>query len=396
MNDQSAIDEFIAWGKERAFEFGNDVGTQLWHSLPQIEEADVIGIGECDHYVSERLDVRLALADVLVPGGFSSFGFERGVSDGFRIDRFLRTASMKWLDRVGALGYREDQIAGRDDDSDPFVGRWSPDRIATARAEERWFYEQLSRFPGARAFGFDMDMVPGGIYQDILDFGNPQASIETELARIPNESLDEEIERVSRVLIELAPQAWTTIATESLVQSLLVSRAFRQGATGMNPTWIALLRNREKLMAKRVRFSFNDTGKCLLFGHNEHLAKDPASMSLAEVGKDRVVMPETLAQLLVDDGMRVVTIWFLFNEGDHFPHPFDPSPSDTVEADPTRIESSLAQIGDRFVLPLSGDMPTLLAEWTNYWSGGYNHSCVLSNQADAIVFMSNVTAPGIR
>src|SRR5688572_23353182 len=53
--------------------------------------ADLVFLGELNHFVHEKSDFRLLLARYLLSRGFSRFAEELGWSDGRRIERYLAT-----------------------------------------------------------------------------------------------------------------------------------------------------------------------------------------------------------------------------------------------------------------------------------------------------------------
>ena len=77
--------------------------------------ADVVVLGELNHFVHEKSDFRLALAPRLLELGYDVWGEELGWSDGTRIDDYLRTRDEQIFERIALFGYRGDVRGDRDD-----------------------------------------------------------------------------------------------------------------------------------------------------------------------------------------------------------------------------------------------------------------------------------------
>lgn len=144
-------------------------------NLPALDELlqgiavpDVLFLGELNHFIREKVDDfplswlhRLAAQRRLV------LAEELGWSDGYRIDRFLRTGTRNELERIATFGYSGDRREDRDD-SLSGVLNYDDFPRATFRAEHIRFDEALHAFASApRFFGFDIDVFAGGGYVDI-------------------------------------------------------------------------------------------------------------------------------------------------------------------------------------------------------------------------------------
>ena len=94
----------------------------------------------------------------------------------------------------------------------------------------------------------------------------------------------------------------------------------------------------------------------------------------------------------------VLSIWLLFEHGQHLPHPMDRSKQLDVPSEPDRIETLLGRIGDAFVLPLhtTDRRAAPLDEKWDYWTGAATQSCIPRRQADVIFFIREVHAPSGR
>jgi hypothetical protein len=158
----------------------------------------VLLLGESDHFVHEVHETRLLFLRHLVPRGWTRVGEELGVSDGFRIDRYLETSDETWLERLPSFGYR---AALRDDRDDTPRGclapAWGDGYPREAMRTERASLARSLRAVGSvRWFGFDMDGAPGGAYEDVQHLGPLPDAVRALLPRVPGESIDEEIARI--------------------------------------------------------------------------------------------------------------------------------------------------------------------------------------------------------
>ena len=88
---------------------------------------------------------------------------------------------------------------------------------------------------------------------------------------------------------------------------------------------------------------------------------------------------------------KVFAIWMFYGQGQLM----GPSGPMDIRLHDDTIESLLAQVGDRFLLPLDNVDPRALAVLTNAnfrWAGGKYGSADLTTQTDAIYFIKHVTA----
>src|SRR5262249_11508958 len=133
-------------------------------------------------------------------------------SDGTRINLYVQTGDEAWLARVSAYGYEGDQRGDRVDTPAPGTilapgfGKNYP--TAELRAEQTPMAQVMrivnTKLSSIRYFGADVDYLPGGAYADIARTLSAVSAAEfineilRTLARVPNETIGEEIERLQR------------------------------------------------------------------------------------------------------------------------------------------------------------------------------------------------------
>ena len=154
--------------------------------------------------------------------------------------------------------------------------------------------------------------------------------------------------------------------------------------------------------------------KLILLGHNVHLSKDAANLHLhpqfssfwglrSWLGAWGYRMYFKLAGWPTNMGDsvgahlhrrfpgQVLSVWMLYGQGSLM----TPKGPRTVRLRDDTVESLLAQVGDRFLLPLSDVDPqarTILSHANVRLMGGYYASADLTAQADAIYFVRDVNA----
>jgi len=240
--------------------------------------ADVVVLGELNHFVHEKSDFRLALAPRLLQLGYDVWGEELGWSDGTRIDDYLRTRDEQIFESIALFGYRGD-VRGDRDDAPTGIFRESLKAypFALMRAEQQRFYRGLR----ARGyFGFDVAAGHDGAYADIEALlptlrGLPVRWLER-LRPVPGESITAEIARLEGLRGALAPDAGRRLsaALSARIDGLGYADLVRDA-----PTYDATrpaMALREEAMKRRfadARALFPNR-RMVLLGHAVHLAKD--------------------------------------------------------------------------------------------------------------------------
>lgn len=161
--------------------------------------AEIVFLGELNHFVHEKTDFRLLFANHFSQYGFDVFAEELGWSDGMRLDEYFRTRDESIFDRVSLFGYRGDARSDRDDKLTGVFGAAADSYPhAFMRAEQTRFYRCLK----ARSF-FGLDVAAGhdGGYADIEALASegrnrvPEA-LHQRLPRQYGETISDEIERL--------------------------------------------------------------------------------------------------------------------------------------------------------------------------------------------------------
>ncbi|WP_397398317.1 hypothetical protein, partial [Phenylobacterium sp.] len=78
-------------------------------------EAEVLVLGEFNHFVHEKGDFRIAMAGEARRLGFNVWAEELGWSDGRRLARYFETRDEAVFDRLSLFGWSGEARADRDD-----------------------------------------------------------------------------------------------------------------------------------------------------------------------------------------------------------------------------------------------------------------------------------------
>src|SRR5262249_28592532 len=136
-----------------------------------VAEADIVVLGELNHFVHEKSDFRLFFCRYLLSRGFRTFAEELGWSDGVRVDRYLETGEEEGLWRLPSFGYAGQKRGDRDDRPTGLLRR-----VFDSYPTHLFLAEQARFYRGLRAAargtkvdysGFDIDGSPGGAYEDV-------------------------------------------------------------------------------------------------------------------------------------------------------------------------------------------------------------------------------------
>ncbi len=304
---ESGEAEFVSWVKANAIPLDTldwtKINSKNFSFLDRaLQGKRVVYLGEPDHYIHEKYDYCLILIKYLVDHGWRHIGSEIGRSDGRRINRFLETADVRWLDRVSIYGYR----GALRTDRDHFSGGLA--RIALAKAnewkstvipEERWFAQQLrtlmetrpAESPRIHFFGFDVDVLPGGAYEDLEALlapysGSTIAQVRKHLRRVHGETIDDEIARLSRVIkyIECKKSSLKRLMGPSNYNEahntvLCLHDSFKFAKSTGNDVPPSVRREamtvREQTMFRQMEeviSKLKSEEKIILLGHNTHLS----------------------------------------------------------------------------------------------------------------------------
>ncbi len=401
----------------------------------QIEGKRVVFLGEAAHWVSEKYDYRLILLKYLVSKGFRNVGMEMGLSDGARIDHFLQTGDASNLNQVALYGYRGAFIrprlsiksCGADDKTNPEFSR----RFGI---EERNFYSSLyqigvkSGLKGkVRHFGFDIDTVPGGGYEDILRILDGLKALKLNNVRkalelVENETLEAEGSRLEKALnlvdsyknqlvaelgaIQFAKLRANLVTLTSSFKFLAILATKPCDQTQI-PDWtknlMVAMAEREKVMFQNFKTKLQELDsdeKIVLMGHNFHLSKDPSSLWFTSADVPVQYAPPmwpSIGQFVSRDlSLSTFSIWMIHNKGTQS-NINCPTVSCPVEAKPGYLGDTLSNLGQVFALPLfamPADKLGYLDQRLNFGVNGGTYSGNIHRNADMIFFVNEVT--GLR
>jgi hypothetical protein len=398
-----------------------------------LENKRFLFLGEPDHFFVEKYAFRLTFVRHLFAEGWRYVAMEHGRTAGWQADQYLRTGDASYLHAdldlptnpsdVAAHGGMLDFVANHEYSAFPEQLR----RISESRADDK------SRL---RYVGFD------------LDLGAPLASIGPIQSLLEDQGHNIQIQEILHLLDELAGLSIDQqLAQVGAIQRSLIAQpgiykeTLGQGASDELQTWLCFLHDsiraekrprmrhdlrghrlwraeRERLMMRyldRMIDGLNAGEKVMLMGHNGHLSKDATQLfarpqlSLswgvrswfralgysiwARIHRCPLNMYEGSVGTHLHQRFpgEVLAIWTLYGQGQLMGRdgPLD------IRVHGDTIESLLAQVGDRFLLPLDNVGPEARAILTHAnfrWAGGQYASADLTAQADAIYFIKHVTA----
>lgn len=381
-----------------------------------LEDVEVVYLGEPDHYIEEKYDYRLGLIRYLVGQGFTHIGMEMGYSDGLRIDEYLATGDPSRLDRVALYGHRDEYTLPLPQILEAELSR--PYRNSFVN-EERGFLSQLlemsTSLPGDQRlhwFGFDVDIVPGGGYADalhILDSVESNADLLVHLRDsligsidLPSAERVAPLENLEELIAAQQPELGQILGVDKAntlnqtIQNLADSYRFQTGAFAepFGSGWLDAVKRREQDLIERLEDgwlpSLPEGAKIILLGHNLHLNKRVEDLKSGPLDDpSSTPMWPTIGSALAQH-RKVYAIWMLYEHGST-QSAFIPESYATVDSDPTRIEHILTKIGSLYFLPLTNPHPDL-TQPVNFNQNGATASGILTQVADALVFTEQAHA----
>lgn len=289
-----AIEDFRAYAAQRAIAF-KDLETisenarRLSILDPLLAGKRFAFIGESDHFIHEKYAYRLAMLNYLAARGFTLLGEELGASDGMRIARFIANGNESQLERVTIYGYACAARHDRDDTPTGILRDSFGDAYPTAlfAAEQKRFAHGLRKI-GVHFFGFDIDPLPGGGYEDlaeILDSMPADATVDqirNALQRVLDETIDQEVARLDEALklIEAEGSERLRYSATCLRDSFDYVRITYPAKTfdALNPG----MAFRERYMHRqvdRILGQMRANEKLALMSHNMHLCRAPDAVA---------------------------------------------------------------------------------------------------------------------
>lgn len=398
-----------------------------------LENKRFLFLGEADHFFVEKYACRLSFVRHLFGQGWRHVAMEHGRTVGWQADQYFETGDASYLRTSSDLPTNSADLAAH--------GRMLE---FVAKYEYSAFPEQLRGISESRAndesrlryTGFD------------LDLGAPLTSIRPIKALLEDQRHNTQIHGIFHLLDELSERSidQQLARVEAIQRSLIARPTIYTEALGQVTfeelrSWLCSLHDdiaaekrprmrhdprghrlwraeRERLMMRyldRTIDGLNDGEKVMLMGHNGHLSKDAAQLFArpqlsffwgmrswfralgysiwARIHGCPLSMHEGSVGMHLHQRFpgEVLVIWTLYGQGQLMGRD---GPLDIRVHDDT-IESLLAQVGDRFLLPMDNVGPEARAVLTHAnfrWAGGHYASADLTAQADAIYYIQHVTA----
>lgn len=417
------IKDFTSWAGEHAIIIekldGLNADIEKFSYLDKyLAGKRVVYLGEEDHWIHEKSDYRLLLLRYLVSRGFRYIGEELGWSDGIRVDNYFATGQETYLERIATYGYRGSLRMDREDKptgimkspSDNYpVEEFKSEQLRLTRALRDISEESSVNADRIRFFGFALDTLTGGGYEDIEELLSPfkSALVVLKLLRLLNrvqdETLAEEIIRLRKVLDEvkalegdlrklLGDERYDLLEEHS--QTLYDSLKFNQGINGaLDYEAVGMaMAAREAVMQRHVKFilsRMNPDNGLVLMGHNRHLSKESGMIKKAGAaspgGYSGPALGTYINHLLPS---QVFSIWELHEQGKSS-QPYAEL-NKSYKAIPGTLNPILSKVASSYLLTTSG-VPLFEKEMdiTGIYNAVFRTS--IAKQADAIFFIRTVS-----
>lgn len=314
-------------------------------------EAEVLVLGEFNHFVHEKGDFRITMAREAQRLGFGTWAEELGWSDGRRLARYFATRDEAVFDRLALFGWRGEARTDRDDrPAGIFRASWETYPFDLMRAEQTRFYRTLS--PKA-LHGFDVAAGHDGGYVDLfarLDATGAPRAWRAALARRPGETLAEETARLTTLAAEspagLDPLARADLS--ALIDGLTYTALVKDAATYAETA--PAMAFREDAMKRRLAdIRSLSPGKMVLMGHALHLVRDDSAIAAPGIVGPGGQRTSSLGHHIGRElGLPMFIVWMIYGGGeDSQPLPDLPRKADFG---PDTLNARLAARFDRPVL----------------------------------------------
>lgn len=281
--------------------------------------AEVLVLGEFNHFIHEKGDFRIAMACEAQRLGFGTWAEELGWSDGRRLARYFGTRDEAVFDRLSLFGWRGEARTDRDDrPTGIFRASWETYPYDLMRAEQVRFYRALS--PGS-LWGFDVAAGHDGGYADLaarLEATGAPAGWTRALARQPGETLQEEAARLAALAAE-APAGLDPLARadlSALIDGLTYTALVKDAATYAETA--PAMAFREDAMKRRLSdIRALSPGKMVLMGHALHLVReDDAIAAPGIVGPGGQRTPSLGHHVGQELGLPMFIVWMIYGGGE--------------------------------------------------------------------------------
>ena len=423
---QGDQEDLVNWIRENAvqlnYEDWRDVGGEELSFLDQaIEGKRIVYLGVSDHWVREKYDYRLMFIHYLFGKGYRYIGMEMNYSDGERIDRYLATGDETHLQKVALYGYTGGWRDDRDDKPAGFPGVENPSFRRAFLSEERDFLAQLRKLNESLEqnesrlhwFGFDVGLFPSVGYEEaeaVLSACSQDPVVREAaglLKRVPGETRLQEAGRLEELAEYIADKSQRmeellgesgferlSLTVKNLADTYRFCDAAKEGPRTMK--WLQGLHERERAMACLIDKIFEGLpagAKVILMGHNLHLNKNSEEITLGPIGSPAPALWKSVGTHLAEDFPgEVYSIWMLYDHGRHGTV-LSAAGAEDLESNPASVEHLMAGVGSTYVLRLSPDgrPGPFQRRKTNFLQNGSIASGVLSDQADAVFFVREVS-----
>lgn len=353
-------------------------------------DAEVLVLGEFNHFVHEKGDFRIAMAREAQRLGFTTWAEELGWSDGRRLARYFGSRDETAFDRLSLFGWRGEARPDRDDrPTGIFRASWETYPFDLMRAEQARFYRALE--PGA-FHGLDVAAGHDGGYADLLarlEATGAPAAWTRALARQPGETLQAEAARLS-VLLDEAPASLDRLARadlSALIDGLTYTALVKDAATYAE-TAPAMAFREDAMKWRLADIRTLSPGRLVLMGHALHLVRDDAAIAAPGiVGPGGARTPSLGHHVGQELGLPMFITWMIYGGGgDSQPLPDLPRKADFG---PDTLNARLAARFDRPVLldaRSAPDAPVRIAHMYNTVI-----ETALPGAVDALWFVPGVT-----
>jgi erythromycin esterase-like protein len=420
---QREIKAFMSWASQHAIIVdsldGLKADIEQFSCLDKFMEGKrVVFLGEEDHWIHEKSDYRLMLLRYFISRGFRYIGEELGWSDGIRVDNYLKTGNETYLERIATYGYKGALRKDRDDkpigimksQSDNYpVKEYKSEQLRLIRALRDISEEYKDTSDRIHYFGFDLDTLTGGGYEDgeelLAAFKSEPTvlSILSLINRVQGETLEEEMKRLVNVLDKVKSleddlkkllgetrygilQEHIQTLYDSLKFNQIINPALDYEAVG------TAMAAREEVMQRHVKFILSQmkpNDKLVLMGHNRHLSKESGMIKNAGAvspgGYSGPSLGTYINRLLPN---QVFSIWQLHEQGK------GSQPYTELKKEYSSIQRTLnpilSKVASKYMITTSG-VPLLEKEIdiTGIYNTVFRTS--IAKQADAIFFIRKVS-----
>ncbi len=431
--DKSLLQAFITWAQRHAIPLSPNPEAPLPPQAQAVLDRMLAGkrflfLGEPDHFFVEKFPYRLMFIQYLYERGWGHVGMETGRSIGQFVDRFLETGNVDYLARTKHPSRRNIKIFGKTlEFSHTYERRFAVQLRALQKAPQ-------DRATRIRYFGYDLDLgaplTAVEVIKDLLIHNTDDTYVQQllhDLSSLHELSLNRQLARMSNIWRTYSAQQDSLVHTIGHERSTLLRYwllTLREDLHAENRpqqqqprAYTQWLMQRENIMFRHLKESIEPLGpdnKIILMGHNYHMCKDSSRLHLgprpscirpvrcyvrslayafhAHLRGYPVKMWNSLGTMLHKESpAQCLSIWSFYGYG----RLMGKKGPVQVRLQNDTLESLLAQVGDRYLLPLhqaDDNTRKLLAHANFRGTGGAYSSGDLTALTDALYFVKTVNA----